>query len=412
MVGPINARLKRVTRYLREAATLVRRRQFTLLWDKACRLSLRVEALLSFEQLSRACADFAPKVILLDSSLGGGVTLTAERDFRHFLEQGLGVLAIGSTPLGELTARLTRSGDPTPVLSGRIEALPPLPASVDRIEVHSLATFTNPEAVREWLLNASELGVAVLVHWHDHFMLCPTRHLLDSTDQYCGAPDSSFCNRCLPKNLNCRDAKLRKVDMSEWRKAWGQLLEQVSEVRTFSPSSQALLKQVWAERRLPVALVPHDATAVAGHLITPAAIEPLHIGVIGRISKHKGARRVVELAHYLASIESQARITVFGLLDESAPSKIIQQTGPYQREELTNLCRGSGVNVFWMPSICPETFSYVLHEMKSMGLPILAYDVGAQADYLIDYPKGKVVALDATSQEIFEALSVLGGIAT
>jgi glycosyltransferase involved in cell wall biosynthesis len=412
VVGPINARLKRVTRYLREAATLVRRRQFTLLWDKARRLSLRVEALLSFEQLSRACADFAPKVILLDSSLGGGVTLTAERDFRHFLEQGLGVLAIGSTPLGELTARLTRSGDPTPVLSGRIEALPPLPASVDRIEVHSLATFTNPEAVREWLLNASELGVAILVHWHDHFMLCPTRHLLDSTDQYCGAPDPSFCNRCLPKNLNCRDAKLRKVDMSEWRKAWGQLLEQVSEVRTFSPSSQRLLMQTWPDRSLPMTLVPYDISHISDNPIARVAEEPLHIGVIGRIAKHKGALQVAELAHYLASIESQVRISVFGVLEEPAPKKIVQQTGLYNAEELGNLCRDSGVNVFWLPSICPETFSYVLHEMKAMGLPILAYDVGAQADYLVDYPKGQVVALGAASHEVFEALSTLAGRAT
>ena len=391
---------------------LLRRGQLTLLWDKARRIWSRTAPLINSQRLAEACDELYPEVLLLDSSLGGGVTFTTAREVGRFLEQGLSVLVIGSTPFGELTATLTKPGDLAPALFGRIEELPLFPPSVNRVEVHSLATFANPLAVREWLLNTSGLGVGITVHWHDHFMLCPTRHLLDSTDRYCGAPEPSFCSGCLPKNLNCRDAQLRQVSMKGWREAWVELLEQVSEVRTFSPSSQRLLMQTWPDRSLPMTLVPHDTSHISDNPIARVAEEPLHIGVIGRIGKHKGASRVAQLAHYLASIESQVRISVFGVLEEPAPKKIVQQTGLYNAEELGNLCRDSGVNVFWLPSICPETFSYVLHEMKAMGLPILAYDVGAQADYLVDYPKGQVVALAAASHEVFEALSTLAGRAT
>ena len=399
--------------YLREALILLRRGKISLLWDKARRVSSRTLPLVRSQPLAQACDELCPEVLLLDSSLGGGVTFTTEREVRRFLEQGLSVLVIGSTPFGELTATLTKPGDPAPALLGRIDELPLLPSSVERIEVHSLATFANPVVVREWLLKASKLGARITVHWHDHFMLCPTRHLLDSTDRYCGAPEDSICGGCLSKNLNCRDVQLRQVAMKDWREAWVGLLEQVSEVRTFSPSSQRLLMHTWPECSLPMTLVPHDTSHIRDALIPPRAAEaPLHIGVIGRIGKHKGASQVAELAHYLASIESEVRITVFGLLEEPAPKKIVQQTGLYNAEELGKLCRDSGVNVFWLPSICPETFSYVLHEMKAMGLPILAYDVGAQADYLVDYPKGQVVALGAASHEVFEALSTLAGRAT
>ena len=65
------------------------------------------------------------------------------------------------------------------------------------------------------------------------------------------------------------------------------------------------------------------------------------------------------------------------------------------------------MNVFWFPSICPETFSFVLHEMKAMGLPILAYDVGAQADTLATHPTGRIMALGARPQEILSALLAL-----
>ena len=42
-----------------------------------------------------------------------------------------------------------------------------------------------------------------------------------------------------------------------------------------------------------------------------------------------------------------------------------------------------------------------------MGLPILAYDVGAQADTLATHPTGRIMALGARPQEILSALLAL-----
>jgi glycosyltransferase involved in cell wall biosynthesis len=58
-----------------------------------------------------------------------------------------------------------------------------------------------------------------------------------------------------------------------------------------------------------------------------------------------------------------------------------------------------------MPSIWPETFSYVAHEIKSMGLPMVTFNLGAQADLAKSYEKGYVIDL-GDPEEIINQLTV------
>jgi glycosyltransferase involved in cell wall biosynthesis len=57
-----------------------------------------------------------------------------------------------------------------------------------------------------------------------------------------------------------------------------------------------------------------------------------------------------------------------------------------------------------MPSIVPETFSYTLTEAMKLGLPIVAFDIGAQASRLARYDRGATVSLDASSEGIHRSL--------
>jgi hypothetical protein len=43
--------------------------------------------------------------------------------------------------------------------------------------------------------------------------------------------------------------------------------------------------------------------------------------------------------------------------------------------------------------------------MKAMGLPVLAYDVGAQADTLVDEDRHRVVSLDTSPEDILATLT-------
>jgi glycosyltransferase involved in cell wall biosynthesis len=65
-------------------------------------------------------------------------------------------------------------------------------------------------------------------------------------------------------------------------------------------------------------------------------------------------------------------------------------TGPYRHEDLVNLIEANRLNLFFLPSICPETFSYVTEEMIRLEVPIVAFDLGAPGDRLRDYASARL----------------------
>lgn len=66
--------------------------------------------------------------------------------------------------------------------------------------------------------------------------------------------------------------------------------------------------------------------------------------------------------------------------------------------------------LFWLTmralasAICPESFSFTLSEVFSMGLPVVAFAIGSQGHRVQQYPKGVVCGGDTTPQQIVEAL--------
>ena len=397
----------RLKRYLIEALRLLRQRRFRVLLDKGRRLSGIAATRVSAAELASACADLNALVCVVDSAQGGGAAMAAERSASDWRAKGTGTLRLGCDPLGNLTVSLSVPGETQPVLSGRLLDWPVLPSTVTQLEIHSLAGFIRPDEAADWLIAAAQGELTVTLLWHEHYLICPTRHLLDPEHRYCGVPEVAACARCLPDNPNCLDAPLRQTDIAMWRRHWGQLLNGISVIRVFSASSAKLVERVWPEHADKVHLQPHEVNLKSVETQNPQPETPLHVGVIGRIATHKGAAEVVGLARHIKAEGLATRITVFGNLEHPAPASVVSQTGTYAPEALPALCAEHGVNVFWFPSIWPETFSFVLHEMKAMGLPILAYDVGAQADTLATHPTGRIMALGARPQEILSALLAL-----
>jgi glycosyltransferase involved in cell wall biosynthesis len=48
--------------------------------------------------------------------------------------------------------------------------------------------------------------------------------------------------------------------------------------------------------------------------------------------------------------------------------------------------------MLFFASVWPETFSYVVGEMMALGLPIVAFDMGAPAERLRAYPLARLAA--------------------
>lgn len=120
---------------------------------------------------------------------------------------------------------------------------------------------------------------------------------------------------------------------------------------------------------------------------------PLHIGVVGHIGRHKGAKIIARLAKEMAAKRPEVKMTIFGQIDEFVPRGVVRVTGSYTSEMLPGLIENSGANIMLMPSIYPETFSFVTHEIIGLGLPVVCFDLGAQAEAVSRYSKGQVIPL-------------------
>ena len=92
------------------------------------------------------------------------------------------------------------------------------------------------------------------------------------------------------------------------------------------------------------------------------------IGIVGQISVQKGALVVKELLARIDRDHPDIRVVVIGDARHRDRSRTrLRVTGTYRREDLVDLIEANGINLFFFPSICPETFSYVTEEMIRLG---------------------------------------------
>jgi len=226
---------------------------------------------------------------------------------------------------------------------------------------------------------------------HDYFVVCPSFVLLNADGRYCGIPDLAECAAC----MKCHQASYVNLspptEIGPWRAVWGRCLQAADEVRCFSNSTRQLLQRAYpgldAGR---ISVMPHRVDYLPARLPRLDHAAPLVVGIIGQISAQKGALIVKDLLAQLGHDDPEARVVVIGTLDLALKSDRLRVTGTYRHEDLVDLIEANGINVFFFPSICPETFSYVTEEMIRLDVPIVAFDLGAPGERLRSYGKARL----------------------
>lgn len=84
----------------------------------------------------------------------------------------------------------------------------------------------------------------------------------------------------------------------------------------------------------------------------------------------------------------------------------VKVLGRYNGSELQNILQKSEVQVVLFPSVCPETFSYVIQELMQIEVPVACFDVGAPADRIREYGRGAIIH-ENTPECVFDVLNKL-----
>ena len=131
------------------------------------------------------------------------------------------------------------------------------------------------------------------------------------------------------------------------------------------------------------------------------------IGVLGNIGQHKGAGVLAALSRQLARSRT-ADLVLLGQLDPAydlaRPARV---HGAYSPDQIADLVARYGITCWLIPAIWPETFSFTTHEALATGLPVICFDLGAQAEAVARaQAKGAAGAVLALGEARPEALAL------
>ena len=261
----------------------------------------------SFEA-ARSLTQVPPRVLYVLPQ-GGGGTPAANQDLMEALEGKLECLALTSD---SLALRLWRQ------TGGKLELLDEQalarPWRVTDLTLEEYRTFARRVLdrhpidlihVRHLFKHthdlprlAAERGIPIVVSFHDFYLSCPTVHLLDDQDAFCGGRCTLGDGACrIPSPLLEGTPHLKHNWVHQWREEAAYVLERAAALVTTSVHTREVyLRSYPALAGRPFHIIEHGRALESSELaVPPMPGGPVRILVAGNLDVHKGAAWLEEL---------------------------------------------------------------------------------------------------------------------
>jgi len=268
---------------------------------------------------------------------------------------------------------------------------------IREIFLNSTVSFKTPYEILEWIVELkSSTKAELILPIHDFYPICPNYTLLDNSSRYCDIPsDLTKCKECMKRREFDGDIFIEEeIDISKWREAWGEIIDISDKILCFSTSSKEILTKAYRDiDESRVELIPHKAQ----YQLEAIEIEPrdedstITIGILGSINVAKGAEVIKELVERIEKENLDIQVVLIGEISNPIISPKFKITGRYKRERLPSLIKNHKIDIFLIPSIWPETFSYTTQEIMMMNMPLMVFNLGAPAERVKDYKRGVVL---------------------
>lgn len=334
-------------------------------------------------------------VLYVNHCLGGGATKYLEERKEEFLSQGCCVSTIAfnvKIPVWTFTFENDRGVQKYECWS--MEELPAVCGyfRFDELYVNELVSFAHLWDMQRVILKIAGMqkSCRLVMLMHDYFAICPGINLLNTDQVYCGMPEGAQCEKCYakrgyPDGYAC-------LDRVQWIQNWKEFLRHFDEVRCFSEDTRTRMRREFGEA-LPYTVVPHQVSYLFPLGKTTKTTDTLNIGLLGVLTVHKGGEFVKALLREIARGKLPVRIRLIGRCEELDMKGFpdFSETGAYTPGELPRLVFEEDIDLFLLPSVCPETFSYTAEEIMKLGMPVATFGLGAPAERVKNYEKGLIL---------------------
>lgn len=254
----------------------------------------------------------------------------------------------------------------------------------------------------------TELAVALRVPYevrvHDYGWICARINLMGTERRYCGEPDVTVCAMCVADS----GAELEEtISPAALRQRSAADLAGARAVIVPSFDTAARLRRHFPGVRFTVAAHENDADLPP---LRPIPAGPRRVAVIGAIGAAKGYAALLAAARDAVARDLPLWFTVFGHTEDDdrllATGRVFI-TGAYKENEIGALLHKHDAHLAWLPSVTPETWCYALGEALRAGLPVVTFDLGAQAERLRATGRGRLLPLGLPAPAINNALLAL-----
>ncbi len=265
---------------------------------------------------------------------------------------------------------------------------------IDQIIVNELVTypalFTCLSDILAW---KQEKGSRLTMLIHDYLAVSPSYNLVSPQDWLYAREGNSFhCDRFYEQDGWAEQYDCPSIEA--WRQRWEQFLLDCDEVRCFSEDSRRIMSGIYPALQT-LTVVPHAVSPLPEVHRERKTTATLNIGLLGTLTPQKGRELVRGVWELLERENRNIKIILIGCLIEEKTIPVDEHfeiTGRYRVDDLPQLVLKKDIDLFLMPSIWPETFSYTTEEVIKMGLPIACLDLGAPAERVRSYEKGLILS--------------------
>ncbi|MGA2189915.1 MAG: glycosyltransferase [Steroidobacteraceae bacterium] len=334
-------------------------------------------------------------VLLVTLALGGGVQRFVDERCREIRAQGfLPLLLRPYKPNDSRRCELWTDAIDAPSLRYEIPSdLAALGTLLRRLRVRhvEIQHFLHIDARVIDMVRALDVAYDVFVH--DYAWVCPRITMIDGSGRYCGEPAVSVCNSCVRRNGSNLGGKA--ISVSQLRERSARWLQQAR--RVFAPSADTATR--FAKYfSTPIAVRPHGAPIAPPAAVPRPKQNPvLRIAVIGAIGEHKGYRVLLNCARDAKRRGLALEFVVIGYTENDRPLLATGKvfiTGRYSEGEAVHLLRREDPDVVFLPSVWPETWCFALDEAVALGIPVIAFDLGAVGERLRETDLKVLLPLD------------------
>ncbi|WP_310621698.1 glycosyltransferase family 2 protein [Flexibacterium corallicola] len=372
-------------------------------YDNSVKEFIAQDSLKVYRAIAKYLLDFRENnlTLIVDHNVGGGANVFREKLISDLIaSNGAVALVYPANKQDKVIIELLTSVSDKNIFTVSLQNFLYVFSSVlepKKIFFNNAYSYSDPLKIAKILGELqSRSGADFSVAYHDFYTLCPSQTLIGHDGRFCDLPAQSVCHKCIPKNIYANNPQHNAIN--KWRDIWGHLLRKASKITCYSNDSREHLLSIFPELSDAVVVQPHKLPAKFNKIPKVMVTGQLTIGVIGAIGYQKGSEVVKGLVDYIQKNEINAEIVVLGVLNGGKASRALRIHGRYKTEDLPDLVEKYSVDVCLMPSIWPETFSYVTEEIMTMKMPIVAFDIGAPAERVKSYHKGRLLSLSHANE--------------